>query len=743
METKGPTRFTVVKWLRQSELGWFEACRIAGRETARQRALNLDAAVVQAIFAPDANTELIQIDERWWDGARRIEGTRPIRLQQKNWRLAGDAVKGQRFGGVQPDDIVLFDFEFVVSTKRWRLTWDVISATNALTASLFMMAREHLGSDSSAIVEAQAATLLRAVAGRRLEAFGGEPYADTADLSDADWEQVISWLNANLTIQKLRVLAESDLDDSTKGVLRELARERKWHDDSEAERVLRRFGTELLADDGRRELLAKARFPERAQRPADIKRWQRGGPAALKYASALGLPSCMAGIPSQQPEAFEDVDAFRPLGPLHPYQELIAEQMRTVLSASKWEERRAIAWMPTGTGKTRVTVETVLLHCNLEAPRNCVLWIADRDELCEQAVETFRHVWMVRGRDSRTARRGDAPTLRIVRLWGAREWQEPPQHPTVIVASIQTLATRLSDPANGKSFDEELAILGERCAAIIFDEAHHVVAPSYTRVCRALGLDRLKNALGRSQTSAPPLIGLTATPARRANDETAQLSGRFGGRLIEPSGAFQSLAGYQDQQFLARPKYISVPTNHTIELRENEREQFNRFKVLPASALKRTGASIERSLSIVKDLETRLPTLNSVLVFACNVAHARLLAEVLRRRGHRAHSLDGETSRPERWRTIERFRMGALKILVNCDLLATGFDAPNVDAVVLARPVESPILYAQMVGRGLRGEKNGGTATCLILDYVDRFAALPDLDKLRSTFRDMFLAPQS
>ncbi|MDP3219176.1 MAG: helicase-related protein, partial [Deltaproteobacteria bacterium] len=135
--------------------------------------------------------------------------------------------------------------------------------------------------------------------------------------------------------------------------------------------------------------------------------------------------------------------------------------------------------------------------------------------------------------------------------------------------------------------------------------------------------------------------------------------------------------------------------------------------------------------------------LQSVLVFACSVDHAHMMAEVLARRGHRAAALDGSTPRAVRWRTIQRFRDGGLRVLVNCDLLATGFDAPNVDAVVLARPVESQILYAQMVGRGLRGRKNGGTDVCHVIDYQDRFEALPDLDKLRESFREMFLKPST
>lgn len=727
----------VAKRIRQSELGWFEACRLAGRETGRQRALNLDSEIVHALFDPGEDVEQIDIQEHWWNGSEMVEGPRPIKLQQKNWRLAGNVVKGDRFDRVRPDDIVLMLFEREDCWSPWNLTWDVIHQADAVAAMLFEKVRTLLGDGSTVVIPADVHPGLLGSMRRRLRGFGGDPLADTADLSDEDWEFVITWLHEHLTVQKMRAILRDEHEDGVWQIVQALGTRQRVKDRDVAQDLLRRFGSDLLSDADRRSLITRSRFPSASERPTELGRWRRGGPAALAYVHALGLPSCMAGVPVARPEDFEDVDAFRPLGPLHPYQETIARELGEVLNATQWEKRRAIAWMPTGTGKTRVTVETVLMECALEAPRNCVLWVADREELCEQAVETFRHVWTVRGRDSRTARSGLVPPLRIIRLWGSREWQEPPRHPTVIVASIQTLATRLDD-GEDPAFAEELAILGERCAAVIFDEAHHVVAPTYGQVIRALGMDRLPNYLGRNQKTAPPLIGLTATPARRHEDETAQLSRRFGGTLVEPDAPFRELGGYQEAGYLSRAKHVAVRTEHSVTLTPTEQKLFDTFRTLPGALLKRIGGELDRTQFIIADLEKRLDQFHSVLVFGCSVAHARMLAEVLLRRGHRAASLDGTTDRPVRWRTIQRFRERQLKILVNCDLLATGFDAPNVDCVVLARPVESHVLYAQMVGRGLRGVKNGGTDVCHIIDYQDRIEALPDLDTLRASFREMF-----
>jgi hypothetical protein len=74
-----------------------------------------------------------------------------------------------------------------------------------------------------------------------------------------------------------------------------------------------------------------------------------------------------------------------------------------------------------------------------------------------------------------------------------------------------------------------------------------------------------------------------------------------------------------------------------------------------------------------------------------------------------------------RRRLIEKFRGGTLRVLCNCEVLTTGFDAPRVTHIVMARPTVSRVLYEQIIGRGLRGPLFGGTETCVILDCEDNF----------------------
>ena len=89
--------------------------------------------------------------------------------------------------------------------------------------------------------------------------------------------------------------------------------------------------------------------------------------------------------------------------------------------------------------------------------------------------------------------------------------------------------------------------------------------------------------------------------------------------------------------------------------------------------------------------------------------------------GASAAAVDGTMRPQERRRVIEDFRSGKTQVLVNCDLLTQGFDAPKVRALYIARPTFSPNRYHQMIGRGLRGPKNGGKERCLIVNVADTF----------------------
>jgi len=106
---------------------------------------------------------------------------------------------------------------------------------------------------------------------------------------------------------------------------------------------------------------------------------------------------------------------------------------------------------------------------------------------------------------------------------------------------------------------------------------------------------------------------------------------------------------------------------------------------------------------------------HSVLIFASGVKHAQHVQRILGEMSHECGFVCGETLPFERAETLQRFKNGDLKYLVNVNVLTTGFDAPNIDCVAMLRPTNSPGLYYQMVGRGFRLYPDKDD--CLVLDF--------------------------
>jgi superfamily II DNA or RNA helicase len=115
-----------------------------------------------------------------------------------------------------------------------------------------------------------------------------------------------------------------------------------------------------------------------------------------------------------------------------------------------------------------------------------------------------------------------------------------------------------------------------------------------------------------------------------------------------------------------------------------------------------------------------------VLLFAVSVEHAATMAALLSREGISAAAISSETKTGQRRYYIEQFRNGQLRVLTNVGVLAAGFDAPKVRAVYVARPTYAPNTYQQMIGRGLRGPRNGGTEECLLVNVADTVLQFED-----------------
>ena len=120
----------------------------------------------------------------------------------------------------------------------------------------------------------------------------------------------------------------------------------------------------------------------------------------------------------------------------------------------------------------------------------------------------------------------------------------------------------------------------------------------------------------------------------------------------------------------------------------------------------------------------------SVLIFTSGVMHGQNVAHHIKNLSAiECGFICGDTDSDERAETLRRFKAGELRYLSNVNVLTTGFDAPNVDCVVLLRATLSPGLYYQMVGRGFRLSES--KSDCLILDYGDNITRHGPVDQIR------------
>jgi superfamily II DNA or RNA helicase len=422
-----------------------------------------------------------------------------------------------------------------------------------------------------------------------------------------------------------------------------------------------------------------------------------GGPAARAFVQTYGFPDSWAGDPQtlNTPHPYETVPGPRRPLKLHAYQEALVQQMYDHLAQDV--DKRAMLQIPTGSGKTRIAAEAGVRAIRDGIVDGPVLWISQSQELAEQAIETWAYVWQAEGTS--------AP-LRISRLWGGMPDAVPvADGPHVVIAIDDTAVNRL--PKEGYAWLRD-------CALVIVDEAHFAVPKTYTRILDHLGISQRK--------TSRHLIGLTATAFRGDNEvESRALALRFGQKRLD-YGVFENDEAYKHLQAM---KVLASVEQETLdggryELSPEQIADMERTNAmaLPPDAVDRLAKDAERTRRIVERIGIMPPDW-PVLVFATSVEHAHVLAALLQDRGVTAASIDGQTPQSIRRRRISAFKQNKIRVLTNYKVLTQGFDAPAVRAVVVARPTFSPNTYIQMIGRGLRGELNGGKDTCLILNVAD------------------------
>ena len=448
--------------------------------------------------------------------------------------------------------------------------------------------------------------------------------------------------------------------------------------------------------------------------PLDPPKQWAGSEQAVEFVQSLGFSPEWAGERGRKHDPYMEVEGPYTLPDLHEYQKQIAGNIRGMLRGKQGDKagRRGMLSMPTGSGKTRVAVQAIVEAMRDDGFQGGILWVADRYELCEQAVEAWRQVWSSIGTE--------AVRLRISRM---SERPQPVSKQHVVISTIQTLHSRLENKPEEYEFLADFSL-------VVFDEAHRSIAPTFTSVMEDLGLTRYQ------RQQEPFMLGLTATPYRGDDEEeTKRLVRRYGTNRLDsgafgcdkPEGVVQEL---QDMGVLAQADH-EIIAGETFSLDAILRDSSDsddyasalnkRLELpwLPQEVENRIAQSTERTKRIIRAYEKHVDPDWPTLIFATSVKHAQTVAALLNRKGIRSRAVSGETETLTRRQVVEEFRRGEIKVLVNYNVFREGFDAPKTQAIIVARPVYSPNLYFQMIGRGLRGPLNGGSERCLILNVQD------------------------
>ena len=383
-------------------------------------------------------------------------------------------------------------------------------------------------------------------------------------------------------------------------------------------------------------------------------------------------------------------ETVKPQYSLHPYQRQV---LTDVLRALSSPERRAVAHLPTGAGKTRIAAHTAsyLLNQN-DREDSLIIWLASTEELCEQAADELTHAWTFLGlRDVCTHR-----------YWGNRSIDLRRLSSGFLVAGLAKLrSAALKD-------NTLLAHLANRVVTVIFDEAHQAVAETYSFMTEQLCSTR------------PPLLGLTATPGRTATitDADYRLADMFDHKkvCIDPKGYDNPVTYLIQNRYLADPRFVPITFESRIAIADPEPGMdYNMHE------LENIGQDNQRNQKIAELAQDATKRHPRTIVFCPSVASALHCSKLLRSRGIIAHAITANTPNEERYDIINAFRNESREhmVMFNYGVLTAGFDAPRTRCVIIARPTTSLVLYSQMAGRAMRGPRSGGNPRAEILTVAD------------------------
>ncbi len=419
----------------------------------------------------------------------------------------------------------------------------------------------------------------------------------------------------------------------------------------------------------------------------------------------------------------ENISSFDKFYELLDYQYVIRQRALNILN-SQHSLKRFLIHMPTGTGKTKTATHIISHYYNYSLKKKgLVIWIAHTKELLQQAYDTFKGVWKNIGN-------GD---INVYKLWGNYKPNfEETKYSGLVVCGIQKLQSIMShDP-------ELFQAMRENVRLIVYDEAHKATAKETKEVVNGL-MNRKGGLIDRS------LMGLTATPGR-TSDYSADnniLVSMFGNKIIEVDTRLMNMINMSQQeaanaeietdviQYFQKRGVLAKIEKEELRYQDSFTEtELNNLKIemsdngyydFTKKALEIIGSNKSRNLEILKKIGVLNANKVPTIVFACSVKHGQLLSSMLTLKKIPNALVIGDMSAKEREEAIRKFKDedSDINVLINYEVLTTGFDATNIECVFIARPTQSVVLYSQMLGRGLRGPQMGGKEKCLLIDVKD------------------------
>lgn len=287
-----------------------------------------------------------------------------------------------------------------------------------------------------------------------------------------------------------------------------------------------------------------------------------------------------------------------------------------------------------------------------------VLFIAHRDEILTQAIETFRRV---------------RPTARIGRMSGeVRETDAD-----LLFASIQTLG-RTNHLSRFQRTDFDY---------IIVDEFHHAAAGTYRRVIEYF--------------EPKFLLGLTATPERADGADLLA--------LCQENEVFNANIhdGIKSGR-LCPFHYFGVPDDIDYS---NIPWRSVRFDPEALDAAVATDARARNALEQFQSKGGR-----RCIGFCCSQRHADFMARFFVSAGLRAVAVHAGPSSAPRTTSLKQLATGEIDVIFAVDMFNEGVDVPAIDTVMMLRPTESTVIWMQQLGRGLRVAEDKQYLT--VIDYI-------------------------